>query len=63
MNTDFEESSRVNNLEAVKDTPVLTPDSVRKANTSGMLEGGGKEMINQRVASIIAFSNMTRCSP
>jgi hypothetical protein len=40
--TDFEESFRVNNLQAVKDTPVLPPDRVRRAIATGVFEGGGK---------------------
>lgn len=40
---DFEESFRSNNLEAVKDTPVLPPDRVRKALIAGVFEGGGKK--------------------
>ena len=40
---DFEESFRSNNLEAVKDTPVLPPDRVRKALSTGVFEGGGKK--------------------
>jgi hypothetical protein len=39
----FEESFRANNLKAVKDTPVLTPERVRKAISSGFFEGGGKK--------------------
>ena len=63
MIADFEDSFRVYNLKAVKDTLVLPLDRVRKAITPGMLEGGGTEVINQRVASIIAFSIIARCSP
>jgi hypothetical protein len=40
---DFEESFRVNNLKAVKDTPVLPPDRIRKAIATGFFEGGGKK--------------------
>jgi hypothetical protein len=40
---DFEESFRSNNLEAVKDTPVLPPDRVRKALITGVFEGGGNK--------------------
>lgn len=40
---DFEESFSANNLEAVKDTPVLPPARVRKAIASGVFEGGGKK--------------------
>jgi len=39
--SDFEDSFRANNLEAVKDTPVLPPARVRKAIASGIFEGGG----------------------
>jgi hypothetical protein len=41
--SDFEESFRANNLEVVKDTPVLPPDRVRKAIASGVFEGGGQK--------------------
>lgn len=41
--SDFEESFRSNNLEAVKDTAVLPPDRVRKALITGVFEGGGKQ--------------------
>lgn len=40
---DFEESFRSNNLEAVKDTPVLPPARVREALIMGVFEGGGKK--------------------
>jgi hypothetical protein len=40
---DFEESFRANNLEIVKDTPVLPPDRVRKAIASGVFIGGGRK--------------------
>lgn len=40
---DFEESFRANNLQAVKDTPVLPPERVRKAIASGVFEGGGRK--------------------
>jgi hypothetical protein len=39
--SDFEESFRANNLEIVKDSPVLPPDRVRKAITTGVFDGGG----------------------
>lgn len=39
---DFEESFRSNNLEVVKDTPVLPSDRVRKSLITGVFEGGGK---------------------
>lgn len=41
--SDFEDSFRSNNLEAVKDTPVLPLDRVRKAIASGVFEGGGRK--------------------
>ena len=41
--TDFEQSFRSNNLNSVKDTPVLPPDRVRKALLTGVFEGGGKK--------------------
>jgi hypothetical protein len=40
---DFEESFRANNLEIVKDTPVLPPERVRIALYSGVFIGGGQE--------------------
>jgi len=40
---DFEESFKANNLQAVKDTPVLPPDRVRRAITTGVFEGGGQK--------------------
>lgn len=40
---DFEQSFRSNNLETVKETPVLPPDRVRKALITGVFEGGGKK--------------------
>jgi hypothetical protein len=39
---DFEDSFRANNLEAVKDTPVLPPERVRRAIATGIFEGGGR---------------------
>jgi hypothetical protein len=39
---DFEESFRANNLRAVKDTPVLPPERIRRAITTGVFEGGGR---------------------
>ncbi|MFC1879345.1 hypothetical protein ACFLZW_05480 [Chloroflexota bacterium] len=39
--SDFEDSFRANNLEAVKDTPVLPPERVRRAIATGIFEGGG----------------------
>ena len=41
---DFSESFRTNNLQAVKDTPVLPPDRVRKAIQIGIFEGGGRKI-------------------
>jgi len=40
---DFEESFRSNNLEAVKDTPVLPPERIRQALVTGVFEGGGRK--------------------
>jgi hypothetical protein len=40
--TDFEESFRTNNLPAVKNTPDLPAERVRKAIVTGYFEGGGK---------------------
>jgi len=39
---EFTESFRSNNREAVKDTPVLPPERVRKALATGIFEGGGR---------------------
>jgi hypothetical protein len=39
----FEESFRTNNLDLVKDTPVLPPTRVRRAIATGVFEGGGKK--------------------
>jgi hypothetical protein len=41
--SDFEESFRANNMEAVKDTPVLPPERVRQAIVTGIFEGGGRK--------------------
>ena len=41
--SDLEESFRANNLEIVKDIPVLPPDRVRKAIATGVFEGGGNK--------------------
>ena len=40
--TDFEESFRTNNLQAVKHTPILPPEQVRRAVATGVFEGGGR---------------------
>jgi hypothetical protein len=40
---DFEESFRANNLEIIKDTPVLPPDRVRKAIATGIFNGDGQK--------------------
>jgi hypothetical protein len=40
---DFEESFRANNLEAVKSTPILPPERLRKAISTGVYEGGGRK--------------------
>ena len=40
---DFEESFRAHNLQAVKNTPVLPPERVRKAIMTGEFEGGGQK--------------------
>jgi len=39
--SDFEDSFRANNIEAVKDTSVLPPERILKAIASGVFEGGG----------------------
>lgn len=39
---DFEKSFRANNRDAVKDTPVLPPDRVRNAISTGIYVGGGR---------------------
>ena len=41
--SDFEESFRSNNLEIVKNTPVLPPERVRMAVSTGVFTGGGRE--------------------
>ena len=41
--SDFEESFRSNNLEAVQDTSVQPPDRIRKALVTGVFDGGGKK--------------------
>jgi len=41
--SDFEESFRANNLEIVKDTPVLPPERVRQAISTGTFQGGGRK--------------------
>ncbi len=43
MIADFEHSFRANNLEAVKGTPALPPNRVRKAIISGVFEGSGRK--------------------
>jgi len=40
--SDFDESFRVNNLKAVKATPVLPPERVRRAIATGVFDGGGR---------------------
>lgn len=40
---DFEESFRANNLEIVKNTPILPPERVRYAVSTGVFIGGGRE--------------------
>lgn len=39
---DFEASFRANNLQAVKDTPVLPPERIRRAIVTGVFEGAGR---------------------
>ena len=39
---DFEESFRANHLQAVKDTPVLPPERIRRAIVTGVFEGAGR---------------------
>ena len=39
--SDFEESFRAHNLQAVKNTPNLPPERIRKAIMTGVFEGGG----------------------
>jgi hypothetical protein len=41
--SDFEESFRTNYLKLVKDIPVLPPERVRQAISTGVFEGGGKK--------------------
>jgi hypothetical protein len=38
---DFENSFRRNNLHAVKNTPVIAPERIRRAIVTGVFEGGG----------------------
>jgi hypothetical protein len=40
---DFEESFRAHNLEAVKDTPIMPPERLRRAISSGAYDGGGRK--------------------
>jgi len=40
---DFEDSFKANHLEAVKDTPILPPDKVRRAIATSVFEGGGQK--------------------
>ena len=40
---DFEDTFRANNLEIVKDTPMLSPNRVRKAISTGVFVGGGRK--------------------
>ena len=40
---DCEESFRANHLEAVKDSPVLAPERLRKAIFNSVYEGGGRK--------------------
>ncbi len=40
---DFEQSFRANNMDAVKDTPLLPPARIRKAIRTGVFEGGGRK--------------------
>ena len=39
---DFEASFRANNLQAVKDTPVIPPERIRRAIVTGVFEGAGR---------------------
>ena len=48
--TEFAESFRSNNREAVKDTPVLPPERIRKALATGIFKGGGKQYPCEREA-------------
>ena len=42
---DFEDSFRSNNVETVKNSPVLPPDRVRKELITGVYEGGGNKYL------------------
>jgi hypothetical protein len=42
--SDFEESFRANNRKAVKDTPVLHPERIRKAIATGVFEGARRKI-------------------
>jgi hypothetical protein len=48
---DFEESFRANNLEPVKNIPVLPPERVRRAIATGVFEGGGRKYPCEREAN------------
>lgn len=58
MLADFEESFRSNYLEAIKDTPVLPPDRVRKALMTGVFEGSWtKYLCEQEVEEATSLIN------
>jgi len=40
----FETSFRSNNIKAVKDTPVLPPERIRRAIATGVFEGAGRRI-------------------
>ncbi len=46
--SDFEESFRANNLQAVKDTPVLPPERVRSAIVTGVFDGAGRRYLCEK---------------
>jgi hypothetical protein len=48
---DFEEGFRANNLEPVKNIPVLPPERVRRAIATGVFEGGGRKYPCEREAN------------
>lgn len=41
---DFEDSFRASNFKAVKDTPILPPERIRKAIATGIFEGAGRRI-------------------
>jgi len=48
--SDFEESFRANNLKAIKDTPILPPERIRKAIANGVFEAAGRRISCEKEA-------------